>query len=328
MIALERITPSRAAVLAAYPELAAKTEALQGDDDLAASRSDAAYHANESAKSEYRDLIHGERAAEAEASRANRRRDPTEVAAAKASIERARRLVERTSAEAKATTRRNNDGRRLLNNCIRYLDQVGSDPTPVVVKMPKGKLLDTIEEKMTERASKKKERSRKRQARRLPEELEADLRQELASIAERPIFHITEGDRLSWARQAVDAAPDDLRPGILPTAIDPTPLLARVHRAELEAEIHRLVEARYATNSGLVMSLPEKLSELMRLDSEILAIERIIAAAIWEARAEGADVPFPVLDPRAVFGIAGKPLRTSRAEEEAEDDEFVLNGAA
>jgi hypothetical protein len=98
--------------------------------------------------------------------------------------------------------------------------------------------------------------------------------------------------------------------GGLPVAPDYTPRFIRDHRDEILAAAREEIEAWYATNDVLSMTVEEQREKIAEARAEFLALDRLEAAIIWAARAEGDIVEFRTdLDVRAILKVTGPPLK-------------------
>jgi hypothetical protein len=137
------------------------------------------------------------------------------------------------------------------------------------------------------------------------DEVEAALLNQLDQLASEPPIAVSWANRKPRIEFAWQALPDvaTVVAGHVATIPDTAALIARFHRDDLVAEIEQQVAQQYAT-APLVMSTAERAEAITRLQAELLHLERIEAAAIWRARAEGRHIPFRAnIDVRALLGV-------------------------
>lgn len=304
------------------PQVRERVEALLAENDHVESLRSAAHEQGEQhrrALTAYRDR---ERRIVDDLIAHGGKRDPGEAAAAAAEEQRLVRAVNRASESGKALIDRGNAAVTNFNEALRLLNRVGHHIEVVPTKL-KGSAQDILREAVPKHGELRRERTRTRMASPPKDEHLADRMAELAELAAQPLLSISSG-HTAFPAEAVAAAPDALRDlETIPAVSDVRPLLARVHHDVLAEELRRLVDAKYA-RIELTMTAAEKISRVMELDAEILATERLIAEATWAARAEGIDIGFPILDPRAILGIKGPAPRKSSAQIEEEDDEVAI----
>lgn len=85
-------------------------------------------------------------------------------------------------------------------------------------------------------------------------------------------------------------------------AVDVEGLMAHYFRDQILADVDRSISDQFDGSPG--MTRAEKRKELTRIDAEILAVERVEAAAGWQLARAGEPAGFRAdLDPRAILGL-------------------------
>ena len=310
--AVSALTPQLNRLFLNNPEIAIRDEQLESSADILHAHSQALYEVSAAAA---RDRTGARNNVDRLTRITNEHGEAyrPQVEAAEAELERLKRRAVDTSNQSSDAIKVENALRRHVNDERRYLsrqfkpdDIIKLVPNPKPVKGDPYKLIADIDARTAEIEA-------------LPQPadaVEAAAIAEVDKYAAMPLGRVTFGKEpgFLWPLVGVPAAADRDHPGVIPTAPDPRPALARLYHDELVADIKQQVAGHYRGKPA-GMTAADKRAAIKKLRAERLAADRVRCAQIWADFDAGktSTLAFPAdADVRAILMVDGpEPNRTS-----------------
>lgn len=289
--------------LAAYPDIAAKLEALDAE---AAAKS-----------SEQSSVVNGfvpiqSAIADIQTRISIGKNEKTDVSALERSLRIEQEALANSRTRATALTREGAASKGLGRDVRKFIvGQVipaGGVVNRVAVALPSGKLEDIISD--ARRAQKVAQGEKADWLNRpAPKDVALASALDQLPIEQSPIrlrFDNKQRIRITWATEVVDAEPKYITQLHPPEVADAKSIAAWLAHEMLVDEVTKQIDGLYADDPP-VATAAEKRAAIAKIDARILDAERLEAAALWESRKKGNE---PIawradLDVRALLGIDG-----------------------
>ncbi len=316
-------TPRANKLIIDNPDIGEKLAALAANADALQASGNGAYEGVMSTKAARDDAIRISSRYRDSAEQSGHPVDPNQAALDDAAVAQAEKAYERAQRNSKTVVSRSADADHVHRKVTTYLNELGiarttSEPHPGPIFALGRSNVDTdftfvepkpfkgdIDEALAKNAAAIKAHER---APLTAEEVEMQLIGQLDALAEQATIGVSFGKHpsLNWPVELVRAA-ESTSPGLVPTASDLRPWIARHFRNEIVADIKQRVAEKYASVE-LALNEKDKRKQLAKLKAERLELDRVRCTRIWEGYEtnQTATLDFPAdADPRAVLGIEG-----------------------
>jgi hypothetical protein len=286
---------------------AKRHEAIANDYEFKRQIADAAYASVSNLRAELGEA-EGRRARTAEPQSGRVSADELRAAIAEADAD-----VARAKSAYEAATQRNRTATRNMNIALQHLRRVqvlykatdnfvSVKPTP----LPKGQTADEVIARIDAETAKVKAAARPQ------DEVVAEAMVQVDALAKDAKVRVGFGKKTTISfpviRIAAESAGDEI-----PNSPDPRVWVARFFRNELEDDVREQIAKKY---EGVTLQLSDrdKAKRLKELAADRLNADRVRAEILWSRHESDPSAPldYPagyLLDPRALIGIEGEPVR-------------------